>query len=210
MQGLDYIANVERVNGIIRKQSSVLAQAARLVVDCAQKKGRLFIHDPTWMIAYEAGGRSAGLYMAKPLSVADVPRSGLSENDVVVYFARRAFVEEGERFFLDQVKARGSKVIGVLPAGSPEGKKAVADYCDLTVNNGTSDNQGTVTVKGFAERLGPLDVVVNSVIVWALAAEVIGEFLRRGLTPSVYMTIRAKGGEGYNTKVWERFRRQGF
>lgn len=209
MLGLDYIENVERAIDRVRGQSRMFAQAAKIVVDSAVVGGRFFVHDPAGMISYEASGRSAGLYMTKTLGVADLQRYDLSPKDVVLYFSNRSYVE-GEQAFLEQIRGSGVKVIGVFPASMPTGGKALADFCDVSVDNGVPGNHGTVSVPGFGEKLGPIDVVVNCVILWSLTAESIGEFLRRGLTPSVYMTIRAQGGEEYNSKVWAQYQRQGF
>jgi uncharacterized phosphosugar-binding protein len=210
MLGLDYIASVERAIDHVRSQASTFAKASEIVVDSAVDGGRFFVHDPTGMISYEASGRSAGLYMTKTLGVGDLQRHGLSPKDVVLYFSTRSFVQ-AEQTFLDQITNRGAKIVGVFPAGMPtEGKRALADYCKIVIDNGVIGNGGTLDVPGFSERLGPIDVVVNCVILWSLSAEIIGGFLRRGLTPSVYMTIRAQGGDEYNSKVWTRYQRQGF
>jgi uncharacterized phosphosugar-binding protein len=209
MMGLDYIAIVERAIDRVRGQASVFSQASKIVVDSAVDGGRFFVHDPAGMISYEASGRSAGLYMTKTLSVSDLQRHQLSPRDVVLYFSRRSSVE-GEQTFLDQITKREAKVIGVLPVSVPTGGKDVADYCEVVIENRVPGNQGTLDVPGFSEKLGPIDIIVNCVILWSLSAEIIGEFLRRGLTPSVYMTIRAQGGDEYNSRIWAQYQRQGF
>ncbi|MDA4123505.1 MAG: hypothetical protein OK456_10035 [Thaumarchaeota archaeon] len=209
MLGLDYMANVERVVDGVRSQAPVFTQAARIVVDSALNKGRFFVHDPAGMISYEASGRSAGLYMVKTLGVADLQRYDLSPSDVVLYFSRRSFVE-GEWAFLDHIRNKGAKVIGVFPVSMPTEGRALGDSCEAIIDNGVPGNQGTVDVPGFSEKLGPIDIVVNCVILWSLTAEIIGEFLRRGLTPSVYMTIRAQDSEEYNSRIWAQYQRQGF
>jgi uncharacterized phosphosugar-binding protein len=210
MLGLDYIAKVESAVDHVHGQVSVLAQAAEAVVDSALSKGRLFVHDSAGVISYEATGRAAGLYTARQLRVADLQRADIAPQDVVVFFSSRSYVE-GDQVFLKQISERGATIIAAFPVSQPTGGRvAIADYSDLVIDNGVQDNQGTLTLPGFSEKLGPIDVVVNCVILWALCAEIIGEFLRRGLTPSVYMTIRAQGSDDYNSKVWAQYQRQGF
>lgn len=211
MLGFDYLSNVDRALDELRGRSSNLRDAAKLIVDSAQSKGRLFVHDPTGIIAYEASGRAAGLFMVKSLGPGDLSRSRLTREDVVLYFSGEVSSEEGQKVFLDKVKGSGARIIGILPAG--DGKKSderLIGYFDLVIDSCVQGSSGTVEVPGFDERLGSLDLIVNCVIVWAICAEVVGEFLRRGLTPSVYVSMRANGSKEYNSRVWDRFQRQGF
>lgn len=214
MLGFDYMSNVDRALVVVRGQAGLVAQAAKLIVDSAVAGGRFFIHDPAGMISYEAAGRAAGLFMVKQLGAGDLPRQELAEDDIILYFSETGGLENGERLFLDKVRASGAKVIGIVPGREPGGgdkrNKGIGDYCVLVIATGVHDNQGTLVVPGFAQRLGPIDVVVNCVVVWAVCAEAVGEFRRRGLTPSVYMSMRALAGKEHNSRTWARFQKQGF
>jgi uncharacterized phosphosugar-binding protein len=210
MLGLGYITDLQNLMSEIRHQGSIFAKAGELIVDSAVDKGHLFIHDPSNMITYETLIRSGGLYMVRSLRLSDLPLSGLSSKDVVVFFSNRSYLQS-ELFFMNNIRERGVKVVGVFPSGMPtNGNPPLSDYCNLVINNTVPSNQGTLMIPGFSEKLGPVDVVVNSVIVWSLCAQIIGEFLRRGLTPSVYMTLRAQGAPEYDSKIWEQFQRQGY
>ena len=211
MLGLQYVSALQDAMSKVRSQASTLEEGAKMIVDSAVDGGHLFVHDPTNMIMYEVLIRSSGLYMVKPLRLSDLPRSGVSSKDVVVVFSSRSYLQ-AERSLLERIRGRGAKIVGVFPAAAPpaHGNPLLADYCDLVVDSAVPDNQGTVAIPGFSEKLGPLDIVVHCVIAWSLCAQVIGEFLRRGLKPSVYMTLRAQGGAEYDSKIWEQFRRQGY
>jgi uncharacterized phosphosugar-binding protein len=188
--------------------------AGRLIVDAALKGGRLYVHDPQNIIMYEAVQRSAGLFMVRPLRICDLPTVRESSEDVAIIFSSNGAMADIDRGFLRElVKKKQVRIIGVCPATPPTstGKNPLSEYSELLIDNGLPEGAGgTVEVPFFGERIGPIDVVVNSIIAFSICAEIIGEFLRRGKVPSTYQSLRTNGGIERNSHVWEQYQRQGF
>jgi uncharacterized phosphosugar-binding protein len=214
MRGKKYLDNLDRALEHAASQAESMKKAGRLIVDSALKGGRLYIHDPQNIIVYEAVQRSAGLFMMRPLRVGDLPTVRESSEDVAIIFSSNSAVADIDRAFLQElVEKKNVKIIGVCPTTppTPSGTNPLSEYSELLIDNGLSEGAGgTVDVPFFGERIGPIDIVVNSIIVFSICAEVIGEFLRRGKVPSTYQSLRTNGGIERNARVWEQYRRQGF
>src|SRR5439155_7650963 len=118
-------------------------------------------------------------------------------NDVVVIFLKRNRLM-GDLAFVRAIKKRGTKIVGVFPAKNPHtGDTSLAEFSDVTLDNGLESEGGVLEVDGFDEPICPIDIVLNSMLVFALSAEIIGELLRRGRKPSVFMSARVQGGQEY-------------
>jgi uncharacterized phosphosugar-binding protein len=209
MRSHEYVVTLKRTMDDLCAQSEQFRAAAKLIVDSAIEGGHLYVHDPGSVIMYEAAGRAAGLYMVRLLRAADVPSLRQSTKDVVIVFSNLNRVGS-ELEFLKQIKKRGGRIVGVLPLHQAYTSPSLADYADVAIDNGLTHVGGLLSFEGFEERVGSLENIVNCTVIFALSAEVIGEFFERGLKPSVYMSLRAQGSREYDERIWEQYRRQGF
>jgi uncharacterized phosphosugar-binding protein len=210
LRSREYVDALKRNMNDLCEESERFEAAAKLIVDSATNGGQLYVHDPANTIMYEAAGRAAGLYMTRLLRVADVPSLRHSSNDVVIVFSNNLDLSGLVRL-LQQVRKRGAHVVGVSPRLPGHRSPSLADYADITIDNGLRQTvEGMLSLDGFEKRIGSLEHVVNCTVIFALCAATIGEFLRRGLKPSVYMSLRAHGSREYDGRIWDQYRRQGF
>jgi uncharacterized phosphosugar-binding protein len=209
MRSREYVLTLKRTMDDLCAQSEQFRAGSKLIVDSAVDGGHLYLHDPSSVITYEAAGRAAGLYMVRLLRAADVPSLRQSTKDVVIVFSNRNHVAD-ELEFLKQIRKKGARIVGVLPLHQEYKSPSLADIADVVIDNGLTHVGGLLSFGGFAEKIGSPENVVNCTVIFALCAEVIGEFISRGLKPSVYMSLRAQGSREYDERIWEQYRRQGF
>jgi len=209
MLGLRYIEKVEQAIDQVQSQAPAFGRATRLIVDGVLKGGHLYIHDPGNMISSEALIRSGGLVMLKKLRISDFSSANLTPNDTVAVFLKRSRLS-GDLTFIQAIKRCEARIVGVFPSEMPHAGPSLCDFSDIVIDNGLVSEGGILEVDGFDEPICPLDVVINSIIVFALSAEIIGEFLSRGLKPSVFMSGRALGGQEFDQRILEQYARQGY
>jgi uncharacterized phosphosugar-binding protein len=206
MLGIEYLRNLESAVERLQGQTPQMAEAARLIVECAVRGGRFYVHDTENVVSNEVAGRTGGLMMLRELRPWNIIDLRGSENDVVAIFMN-GMDPKGERTLIDEVRKRRMKVIGVFPTSS---KGHPLRSSEVIIDNGLVEEGGIVEVPGFKEKVGPVHAVLNSVIAMSICAEVIDEFIRRGLKPSVYMSLRREGSTEYNRKISAQYERQGY
>ncbi len=206
MLGFEYLRSLESSVERLQAQAPQMADAARLIVDCAVRGGRFYVHDTENIVSNEVAGRAGGLIMLRELRPWNIIDLKGSENDVVAIFMNGTD-PRGERTLIDEVRKRRMKVVGVFPTSS---KDHPLHSSEVVIDNGLVEEGGLMDVPGFKEKVGPVDAVLNSVIALSICAEVIDEFLRRGLKPSVYMSLRREGSIEYNKKMLAQYERQGY
>jgi uncharacterized phosphosugar-binding protein len=192
----------------VSSQAESFSRAGKLIVDSALKGGHLYVHDLENVVTCEAVTRAGGLSMVRSLRIWDLPAIRASTRDVVIVFTNKNEFVEAE--FIKALKEKKMSIIGVCPLSSTNTKEKLSDYSDVVIDNSLSEYDGVIEVPYFGEKLGQIDTVINSAIVFSICEEVIAEFLRRGLKPSTLQSIRTSGGVEYDARITEQYRSQGF
>jgi uncharacterized phosphosugar-binding protein len=192
----------------VSSQAESISRAGKLIVDSALKGGHLYVHDLENVVTCEAVTRAGGLSMVRSLRIWDFPAIRASTRDVVIVFTNKNEFVEAE--FIKVLKEKKMSIIGVCPLSSTNTKEKLSDYSDVVIDNSLSEYDGVIEVPYFGEKLGQIDTVINSAIVFSICEEVIAEFLRRGLKPSTLQSIRTSGGVEYDARITEQYRSQGF
>ncbi len=65
-------------------------------------------------------------------------------------------------------------------------------------------------VPGYSEPVCPTSGLVNAVLLWMLTAQLVGEMIREGEPPAVYMGVHLKGGREHNEQMRTVFERRGY
>jgi uncharacterized phosphosugar-binding protein len=105
-------------------------------------------------------------------------------------------------------REQGIKTIGItsldytrgVTSRHPSGKKLI-DLCDIMIDNGAPYGDASVKIEGFPQSVGPLSSVTGCAIVNALAVEVVGKLVDRGIEPPVFMSANLDGGDAYNARL---------
>lgn len=79
----------------------------------------------------------------------------------------------------------------------PTGQK-LHQICDHVIDNCAPLGDAAVAVPGFPQKVGPLSTVLGCAAVNALAAQVIGNLVDRGITPPVFVSANMPGGDEHN------------
>ena len=114
-----------------------------------------------------------------------------------------------------RARERGAKVIALtnmkyssMSASRHSSGKRLFECADLVLDNCGAVGDAAVQVEGFGERSGPTSTAVGASILNAIVCEAVGEFMRRGVTPPVFMSANLDGGDAHNKRVMDEYRDQ--
>ena len=114
-----------------------------------------------------------------------------------------------------RARERGAKVIALTnmnyssaSTSRHSGGKRLFECADLVLDNCGAIGDAAVQVEGFAERSGPTSTAVGAAILNAIVCEAVGEFMRRGVTPPVFMSANLDGGDAHNKRIMDEYRDQ--
>lgn len=114
-----------------------------------------------------------------------------------------------------QAKKRGAKVIALTNLAYSKASvsrhssgKRLFECADLVLDNCGAVGDAAVAVEGFAERTGPTSTAVGAAILNAVVCQTVGEFVRRKVTPPVFVSANLEGGDAHNKQVMAEYRDQ--
>jgi uncharacterized phosphosugar-binding protein len=211
MLGLNYLDELDERLAALEKESPSISNAAKLVVESVLDGGRFCVYDSMDAISNEAAGRAGGLFMVKKLRRWDFFSSTkLASKDVVAFFTNGSNLE-GELVLIDELKSKGVKIIGVFPRRLDfPGADRFRSSVDQIIDNALEDEGGIIQVAGFGKKIGPLNHVINTAIMFSLCVEIVGEFLERKLKPSIYLSMRMFEADEHNSRAKKQFQERGF
>lgn len=109
-------------------------------------------------------------------------------------------------------RERGLRTIGLVsrrhaeaaPARHPAGR--LGDVVDLALDTCGVVGDAAVTLPGLAQAVGPTSTITGAFVVNAVAVHAAEALLARGITPEVYASANAPGGEAHNAALVGRHR----
>lgn len=117
----------------------------------------------------------------------------------------------------DEAKKRGAKIVAVassfwqdeMPADHfirhPSGKN-LFDYADVRIDDRNPVGDAAVTVPGFNTPVGPISNVVDFTIAHLLEIECCRQCVARGVTPPVWSSANAPGGDERNAAYLKKYK----
>lgn len=210
MLGLNYLDDLDERLGVLENEYSSIAVAAKLVVKAALRGGHFYVYDSMGAVSSEATGRAGGLFMVRKLRKWDVHSSKISPEDVVAFFTDASNIE-GDVDLARELKTKGVKIIGVFPKEyNFRGKELFLASVDLIIDNALESKDGVVAVRGYSKKIGSIDQIINSTIVFCLCAEIVSELLNRKLEPSIYLSMRMFEADAHNRQSKQNFESRGY
>jgi uncharacterized phosphosugar-binding protein len=116
-----------------------------------------------------------------------------------------------------EAKHRGVTLIGVTsvrhamatpnnhPARHPSGKN-LFELTDVVIDSKVEVGDAVVDIAGLDQRVGAISTFANSFLLNALIAETVYLLVQEGVTPPIWMSGNATGGDESNARFIERFR----
>ncbi|MGI9862958.1 SIS domain-containing protein [Moorella naiadis] len=116
-----------------------------------------------------------------------------------------------------EAKRRGVKTIGVTsvhhaletpkdhPARHPS-KANLADLVDVVLDCKIDVGDAVVEIEGLGQRVAAMSTFANAFILNSLMAETVDLLVKEGITPPIWMSGNATGGDEANARFIERFK----
>lgn len=239
MYAEEYMKRCEEVLARIQKeQTGNIVKAAEWIADSIANGGVLhfasFMHMPNEPIS-----RAGGVFLIRPIMRYDravgrhAPPPGrerLEADKLAEQELESSRVKEGDAVIIVNNAGQAEHIVAVALAAKKLGAKVVAITCleysravkprhpsgkmlfeaaDLVIDNCGVVGDALVEVSGIEVRACPSSGVTEAYIVWALTAELLGQLVKRGLRPHVYMSANLEGASEFNERAAEEFQRTG-
>lgn len=114
-------------------------------------------------------------------------------------------------------KKRGVKTIALtsieyskhMKSEHPSGK-LLHEVCDIVIDTCDRYGDSVVDVEELGRSICPSSGMSACYILWALQAEVVETFLKKGIEPSTYISVHMPDGRKQNAKMKERYEKLGY
>ncbi len=143
---------------------------------------------------------------------------GLSEGDLLIiinaYGINAAAIDAAL-----EARSRGASTIAVTsvehatntandhPARHPSGKN-LHDLADLVLDSKIQLGDAVVEIEGLDQRVAAMSTFANAYLLNAVVAETVDLLLKRGMTPPIWTSGNAPGGDEANARFTDRFKRR--
>ncbi len=140
----------------------------------------------------------------------------IKEGDVVIFF-HNIGINPATIDAAMEVKKRGGKIIAIasscwqneMPADHfirhPNGKN-LFDYADVCIDDYNPVGDAVVTVPGLNTPIAPVSNVVDFTIAHWLEIECVRQCIERGITPPVWNSANAPGGDEKNAAYLKKYK----
>jgi uncharacterized phosphosugar-binding protein len=113
-------------------------------------------------------------------------------------------------------KHRGAKVIGItssefsksIPLDSPlrhPTKKNLHEIADVFIDTYAPPGDAVLKIKDFKAKVAPISNISYTYIVNSIVAQVVKNFLEKGIEPPVWISINVPGGPEHDQKYIEKY-----
>ncbi len=110
-------------------------------------------------------------------------------------------------------KERGLKVIAVtsmeytksVESRHPSGKK-MYEFADVILDNKAIKGDALLEADGAPQKFCPGSGITSSAILQCLVASTVGELLKRGVEPPLFLAANVEGGDEYNQRMFEKYK----
>jgi uncharacterized phosphosugar-binding protein len=116
-------------------------------------------------------------------------------------------------------RERGTRVIAVTsfefpqtvapdhPARHPS-KENLHEIVDLAINTGIPAGDAVVDIAGFPYKVAGISTLVNVFVLNVLVCSVVEKLVQAGVDPPVWVSANAPGGDAWNSRLLEQYRRR--
>ena len=80
------------------------------------------------------------------------------------------------------------------------------DVADIVINNCGDFEDGTITLEGLNQTIGPSSTVIGAAIGNAIVIETAHILLEKGITPPVYRSANVDDGDAFNKELVEKYK----
>ena len=87
---------------------------------------------------------------------------------------------------------------------APSGKR-LFEVCDVVIDNCGCIGDGSVTIPGLSEKIGPTSTAVGATIVNSVIIDAVESLIADGITPPVFMSANIDGGTEHNAKILDEY-----
>lgn len=109
-------------------------------------------------------------------------------------------------------KAKGAKVIAmtsmkhtVACASRHSSGKKMYEVADVTIDNCAEPGDAAFPIEGLDSCIGPTSSVTGITIAQALVCQVVDNLVREGITPPVFKSSNADGGDEHNQRIFDEY-----
>lgn len=190
----------------IDEQMPVIKRAATKMAENVIRGGTLYVYDKSHTLTSEACGRASGLMMTKALNI-----ENLKKYDNVIFGAEISN-DSDDLKKIQKIRDKQAFVVTISAFdtdGDNTGER-LYKYANVALNNLSGESDGIVRVMMDEPRICPASGVMNIILLWSLTAQFIGEMIRCGIEPYIYMGYHIKGGRAYNNATMPFFFERGF
>ena len=115
--------------------------------------------------------------------------------------------------FALRCREKGARVIALTsleagkhnPSRHPSGK-LLKDCADIVIDNCGCVGDGSVSLEGLPEKVGPTSTAVGAAILNAVMVWCVELLLQDSLLPPVFMSANVEGGDVHNAKMLEKYK----
>lgn len=141
-----------------------------------------------------------------------VKRKNISDGDLVIVHS----VSGRNPVSIDiamESRSRGAKVICLTNlaysksvSSRHSSGKNLYEVSDIVIDNCGEIGDASIKIEGFPEKTAPTSTAAGAAILNAIVAEAVGLFVKKGLTPPVFMSANLEGGDEHNRKVMDEYK----
>lgn len=188
------------------------------------------------IIAEEMFYRTGGLAIINPifnptLMLNTRPATMTTKAERLVGFGRGILesteAKRGDTLLIHSVSGRNTVTVEMAQAAKEKGIYVIAltnltysknvnsrhssgyrlyESADLVIDNCGDFEDGTITMEGFDQRIGPTSTVVGAAIANAIVVETADILLSRGIQPPIYRSANVDGGDKFNKALVENYK----
>lgn len=117
-------------------------------------------------------------------------------------------VEECKKRGVTSIAVTSDSFAKIVPAGAasrhPSGKN-LYEEADIYINNHLPIGDAVIQVDGFDQKVCSTSTFVNCFVMNCLTAYVVQEFVKRGITPPVFVSANMPGGDEHNKSLEAKY-----
>ncbi len=225
---------IELIQAIDREESESISAAAKLIYDSMRQKGLLhvFCTGHSHMMAEELFYRAGGLVQVNPIlepflmqhegAVRSTKFERLSGVAKIVFDS--VDVRKGEPFMIvsnsginavpiemaECAKNNGNKIIVVTSKkvsqtlkSRVDSGKHLYDLADVVIDNHSPNGDGIIECGD--NKVGAVSTIASSYIAQRLVVEIVNNYHKDGIEPSIYQSANTVGGDEHNKHIFDEF-----
>lgn len=197
---------IRKIRGLLQEfeesQNTTVLAVGRLIAERVREGGCIHLFDSGHLLGSEFVYRAGGIAIISKVELDDIRvPSRVRRGDVVII----ASVSGRREKVIDAAsisRERGATVVALTSLAQSEAAvpkhesgKLLKDMADYIIDIGGEVGDAALEFDGLNMKACPTSGVMQVVCMWAISAEVISNLLDMGLTPTVFVSANAPGGE---------------